>query len=307
MKTERLIDHLEKLNTFKLVAELQSIHKASLRLRRTQPAVSRTIQTLESVLDCTLMRRVSHGIRLTEDGEKLFRFSQSLIANVQEFGQLSSAEIQSQRVLRIASYDNIVCGILSGFSKNLILEIPNISFSVGGPNSKILGEVLSEKADCGFLAEPKIISGLSFRKIYTERYGLFVSKVFLKENKLKSNGKLRAKNLYQFQIIAMPAAIAGANKSIDRLLWDIGLKNPLVVDSYEVAMQLTRDGVGIGILPFSTAWRDIQSENLIELELTDVPKKTFGPHDLVLCWNSNRIHPGVGVLERYLKDFFEKL
>jgi DNA-binding transcriptional LysR family regulator len=307
MKTERLIDHLEKLNTFKLVAELQSIHKASLRLRRTQPAVSRSIQTLESILECSLLKRVSHGVRLTEDGEKLFRFSQTLIGSVHEFGQLASVETQNQRILRIASYDNIVCGILSGICKKLISEVPNFSISAGGPNSKILGEVLSEKMDCGFLAEPKIISGLSYKKIYTERYGLFASKDFFKESHFSSKEKMRTQQLRQYQIIAMPEAIAGANKNIDRLLWDIGLKNPIVVDSYEVAMQLTRDGVGVGIMPFSTAWRDIQSKNLIEIELKDVPKKTFGPHDLVLCWNSNRTHPGVDALERLLNNFFERL
>lgn len=307
MNKKRLVEHLEKLNAFRVVAELKSVHRASSRLGLTQPAVSRTIKVLEEVLECRLMERESKGIRLTSDGNRLYEYAKLIAKTLENFDTTGESEPTNSAPFRIATYDNIACNIISGLGKSLLSELPRLSISVGGPNTRILGELIGGKFDCAFIAQPRTLKELEYKKIFTERYGLFVSNDFFKKNGLSATEVLRVNDLKKFQIIAMPDAIAGASKNIDRLLWEIGLKSPISIDSYEVAMQLTRDGLGIGILPFSTAWRDICGKRMQELRLKDVPRSSFGRHDLSLCWNPRQKHPGIAIFDRIVTDFFSKI
>ncbi len=307
MNKKRLAEHLEKLNTFKIVADLKSVHKASSRLGLTQPAVSRTIKVLEDVLECRLIERESRGIRLTADGSRLYEYAKLIAKTLESFDAVGEGVAAQSGPLRIATYDNIACQIISGLGKKLSSEIPSLSISVGGPNGRILGDLIGGKFDCAFIAQPRILTGLEYKKMFTERYGLFVANDFFKKSGLNAKDSLRIDDIKKFQIIAMPDAIAGANKNIDRLLWEVGLKNPLSIDSYQVAMQLTRDGLGLGIMPFSTAWRDLKENRLQELHLKDVPRSTFGRHDLTLCWNPKQMHPGVETFQKMLMGFFSEV
>lgn len=307
MNKKRLAEHLEKLNTFRIVADLKSVHKGASRLGLTQPAVSRTIKVLEDVLECRLMEREARGIRLTPDGIRLYEYAKVLANTLDSFDATGESTPADSGPLRIATYDNIACNIISGLGKALTSEIPHLSISVGGPNSRILGDLIGGKFDCAFIAQPRILKDLEYKKLFTERYGLFVARDFYKKSGLSEKAALRINDLKKFQIIAMPDAIAGASKNIDRLLWETGLKSPISIDSYEVAMQLTRDGLGIGIMPFSTAWRDICHKRLQELHIKEVPRSSFGCHDLSLCWNPKQKHPGITILERTLVDFFSDL
>jgi DNA-binding transcriptional LysR family regulator len=56
------------LRAFVVVAEEESFTYAALRLRITQPALSRTVQQLESILGVQLIRRTSKSFELTEAG-----------------------------------------------------------------------------------------------------------------------------------------------------------------------------------------------------------------------------------------------
>lgn len=307
MNKKRLIEHLEKLATFKIVADLKSVHKASSRLGLSQPAVSRTIKVLEDVLECELMTRESRGISLTEDGHRLYEYAKLIEKTVDTLDVKGDSEVTNSGPLRIATYDNIACSIISQMGKLLLAEIPRLSVSVGGPNTRILGDLIGGKVDCAFIAEPRIMAGLEYKKLFTERYGLFIASDFYKKCGLAKKESLKISDIKEFQLIAMPDAIAGVNKNIDRLLWEVGLKSPISIDSYEVAMQFTRDGLGIGIMPFSTAWRDVESNALKELHLKDVQSKSFGCHSLILCWNPKQKHSGIPILEKKLMDYFSKI
>lgn len=307
MNKKRLIEHLEKLTTFKVVAELKSVHKASSRLGLSQPAVSRTIKVLEDVLECELMTRESRGINLTADGLRLYEYAKLIEKTVDNFDVKTDSEAHNTYPLRVATYDNIACSVVSQIGKSLLAEVPHFSVSVGGPNSRILGDLIGGKVDCAFIAEPRIMAGLEYKKVFIERYGLFIANDFYKKSGLGKKENLKISDIKELQLIAMPDAIAGANKNIDRLLWEVGLKSPISIDSYEVAMQFTRDGLGIGIMPLSTAWRDLEKNVLKELQLKDVKSKSFGCHNLTLCWNPKQKHQGVQIFEKKLSDYFSKI
>ena len=61
---------LRRLRTFVAVAELGTVSKAALRLRITQPALSRQIMDLQQELGLRLFDRVGRGLVLTAEGEQ---------------------------------------------------------------------------------------------------------------------------------------------------------------------------------------------------------------------------------------------
>lgn len=65
--------NLELYRSFYYVAEYSSISKAAERLYITQPAVSRAIRQLEYELGCTLFTRTPRGVKLTQEGQVLYR------------------------------------------------------------------------------------------------------------------------------------------------------------------------------------------------------------------------------------------
>ena len=59
---------LRRLRTFVTVAELGTVSKAAVRLRITQPALSRQIIELQNELRLRLFDRVGRGLVLTAEG-----------------------------------------------------------------------------------------------------------------------------------------------------------------------------------------------------------------------------------------------
>ena len=72
--------NLDLIKTFSVVAKYQNITKASEILITTQPAVSKAIKNLENQLNCNLFIRSRKGVKLTEDGLKLYEASKKVLS-----------------------------------------------------------------------------------------------------------------------------------------------------------------------------------------------------------------------------------
>lgn len=67
------------LRAFVILAEKGSYHKAAEALYLTQPALSKQIQTLESIIGEMLFQRDRHGAKITEVGKKLLSKAHELL------------------------------------------------------------------------------------------------------------------------------------------------------------------------------------------------------------------------------------
>ena len=78
--------NLELYKIFVTVAKEQNITKASEKLNLTQPAVTKHMKNLESLLETKLFIRSNHGIKLTKQGMELYeeiKNSVEVLANVE--------------------------------------------------------------------------------------------------------------------------------------------------------------------------------------------------------------------------------
>ena len=73
------IDRLELMQTFMRIVEAGSLSAAAQQLGTSQPTVSRRLQLLEKSLGLKLLRRSTHSMSLTEDGERLLGHARELL------------------------------------------------------------------------------------------------------------------------------------------------------------------------------------------------------------------------------------
>src|SRR6201995_873893 len=78
-------DRLELLPTFVPIVEAGSLSAAAARMGATQPTISRRLQALERLLGMRLLRRSTHTMKLTEDGERCFERAREVLANWESF------------------------------------------------------------------------------------------------------------------------------------------------------------------------------------------------------------------------------
>lgn len=102
-----------ELEAFFAVAQTQNMTHAARNLFVTQSALSQRIQKLESTLEATLFVRDRKGLRLTESGQKLLRFCQSMNGLEEEFlEELQSNSQELAGIIRIASFSSVMRSVL---------------------------------------------------------------------------------------------------------------------------------------------------------------------------------------------------
>ena len=73
------------LKTFVMVAKEEHLTRAAEKLHTSQPAVSAHIKTLEEELGLTLFLRTAKGMRLTNEGLKLYQNALAALATIDDF------------------------------------------------------------------------------------------------------------------------------------------------------------------------------------------------------------------------------
>lgn len=74
-------DRIDLLRTFVRIVDAGSLSAAAQQLGTTQPTVSRRLQALERHFGLRLLQRSTHGMQLTEDGERCLQHARGLLDN----------------------------------------------------------------------------------------------------------------------------------------------------------------------------------------------------------------------------------
>ncbi|MEP6504240.1 MAG: LysR family transcriptional regulator [Betaproteobacteria bacterium] len=84
-KATATADRFELMETFVRIVDAGNLSAAAAQLGTTQPTVSRRLQALERSLGVRLLRRSTHSMTLTEDGQRCLERARELIANWHAF------------------------------------------------------------------------------------------------------------------------------------------------------------------------------------------------------------------------------
>jgi DNA-binding transcriptional LysR family regulator len=95
-------DRIELLQTFVRIVEAGSLSAAALQMGLTQPTTSRRLQALERSLGLRLLKRSTHAMKLTEEGERCFARAKELLSNWESFeGDLRGSTDVPEGSLRV--------------------------------------------------------------------------------------------------------------------------------------------------------------------------------------------------------------
>lgn len=130
------------LKYFQKVAELEHMTQAANALHIAQPALSRTIRSLENELDVKLFDRQGRSIRLTRDGHILLKHAESFLKEYAEMQQefKDSRDLQQMTVrLFIQTATKLIPSFLKEFKREhpeAIVELvnPNLAAQTNEPD-----------------------------------------------------------------------------------------------------------------------------------------------------------------------------
>ena len=103
-KSNATADRFELMETFVRIVDAGSLSAAAAQMGTTQPTVSRRLQALERSLGVRLLRRSTHSMTLTEDGQRCLDRARELLANWHAFeADLRGAGDEPEGTLRVVA------------------------------------------------------------------------------------------------------------------------------------------------------------------------------------------------------------
>jgi DNA-binding transcriptional LysR family regulator len=188
-----MLKDFAKLQTFLTVVKEKSFSKASAKLGISQPAVTQQIKFIEDYLDTKIVERKKNGIRLTKEGEDLFR-----IAN-----RLEKAILNSEKeLLKIINKDfTFVMGASNSIGNYLLPsylgaikeKIDNEVHINVGLSADIIEQIEDKKIDIGLIESPIFHDGIIYREWVEDELVVFSNQPIPKQ--------LRKEDLYKFDWI----------------------------------------------------------------------------------------------------------
>ena len=145
--------NFNQLRVFHAVAQAGSLSKAALRLHISQPAVSKHLKDLEAALDTVLFDRLPRGVRLTESGALLARYTNRVFALADE-AQTALDDLRGLRRGHLAIGASTTIGnyLLPSALATFRKRYPSIELSLRIENTEtIQARLVDRQIDLGFV------------------------------------------------------------------------------------------------------------------------------------------------------------
>lgn len=297
-----LLDHLDKLNAFKVIVESGTMIKAAKRLNMTQPSLSRLIQTLESASGKTLLTRGRQGVAPTRAGRHLMQFAGATLSELARLeARLSSPELETAGLVRIGSYETLAEYLWPEFIARFRRSHPEIQIALKTASSREHFRSLEDgELDILVDAEPRITGDFISWLLYEDRFGFYGHPKKVPQN-------LAPESSDKAPIIYCPQAFDRENKLIRQTLTERGysFRESIELDSFTAVRTFARAGLGIGVLPLRLAEHGGAKSDLEPIELKGFSARGFGAHGIYATVRSNRAdEPLVRLLVKALREDF---
>ncbi len=310
MKTGFLKDHLEKLVAFKTVVDVGSISGAALVLNISQSSLSHSMMTLEEAIDTQLLERKSRGVELTETGQVLYDFSKRLHLDVISVeSRLHAPKDENSGHLRLATHETLAVHVWPRFLRALKEKYPQIQVSLfSGRVDPIVEGVINNDYHLSVTVEPVSHSKIEKVYLYSGNFGLYVGP---KENcdlfpQLKKT-MLMPSDIQNIPVMTDVHAHIEQGLPIPRYLSELNLGSTHLyeVNSFEAAIRLSSQGLGIAAIPTRNAEEAVAQKLIRKIQVKGVPEKRFGAYSICAAYRTDDTSLKIiKILISELKKFF---
>ncbi len=183
-----------KLETFLTVSRERSFSKASAKLGISQPAVTQQIKFIEKYLAAKIIERKKNGIKLTAEGDELYKVASVLEKHIHIAEQEILKIINKEITFRLGASFTIGNYVIPGECLNTIGESINNDINLSIQESqKIINDLKDRKLDVGLIESPIMDNEMVYREWLEDELVVFSNTPIPKT--------LKTEELYDFRWI----------------------------------------------------------------------------------------------------------
>lgn len=259
---------LADLRLFIHIAESPSLTQGARKAFLSPAAASARIKALESQLGSRLLYRDSRGVELTPAGQRLLQHARLIMRQVDylksEFTEYGTDAAGHMRIFaNTTAVTEFLPEVLAGF----LAERPGVTVDLQERLSRdIVRGVLDGAADLGIIAGPVQAPGLQVLHFSTDRLVLAVPL----GHALAQHQSVSFADTLAYQHIGLhegSTLLSFLREQVETLGGSLALR--IQVSSFEAICRMVEAGVGIGIIPESSALRHSRTMQLATLQLDE--------------------------------------
>lgn len=248
-----------QLRYFTLVADLQSIAKASAHLGVASPAISRSIASLEDELECLLFDRDGRGMRLTGSGEILRERALQILRDVELARQDVMAEGRHLAGdLTLGATPSVVALLGARLVERNLIELPRVRTRV----SEGYSGYLQNWVQTG-VVDFALVNGFQpgSAALQCERLGV---------ERLYAIGvaDFQAEPITLSDVLDAPLLLPSVQNPIRSLIDDAAetlgrtIETVVDIDSALLLKEMAANGAGLAVLPFAAVQTEVAAGQL---------------------------------------------
>ncbi|RLA71785.1 MAG: LysR family transcriptional regulator [Epsilonproteobacteria bacterium] len=159
-----MLKDFAKLQTFLTVIKEKSFSKASAKLGISQPAVTQQIKFIEEYLDTRIVERKKNGIKLTKEGEDLYRIAtrldKAISASEKDLLKIINKEFTFVLGASYAIGNYVIPPHLGAIKEKINNEV----YMQVGLSADIMNMLEDKKIDIGLIESPVFRDGIIYRE-----------------------------------------------------------------------------------------------------------------------------------------------
>ena len=269
--------NFELYKTFYSVAKNKNITKAAHELMISQPAVSKSIKTLEEQLGCSLFIRNKYGVTLTEEGLTFYKNIKPAIEMIEH------AEEMLQETLNL-DYGTLSIGVSNTLTRKYLLPYikrfhemyPKIKIKIStSPTFELINQARNGLIDFIILNLPYQLP-TDFKEIALKE----VNDCFIANSDWK---ELKDKTISLEEIKNYPLILIAKGSNTRTFLDNFCEKNNMTLTpemelaSHSLVTAFTKIGLGIGYATKEFLEKDLKEETLFEIKTNPIiPSRQIG-------------------------------
>ncbi len=270
---------LERLLSFRAVADAGAIAKAAPDQPARQSLMSRQIRELEEFFGTQLIRRAGRGLVLTEAGRELAALIRRQTADLGEFARRHAG--RPQEVI-IGAPQTVVENVVIPKLMAIASRRPYTCAVRHLPTHDIPTAVAEGRIDLGFVYDTPANPALAHRTVSSVTPRLVMSRVFI----------LGTPHPFTVQSVlpSVPVVVAAGGRTREALMayaekHGIDLQIAITVDSHAAAEAAVRSRLGAAVLP------SLVTERMPEADFHRLflPQASFPERKLQLIWSERNV------------------
>ncbi|PSH61741.1 LysR family transcriptional regulator [Phyllobacterium brassicacearum] len=279
-------ENVSDLMAFIAVAQEGSFTRAAVRLGVSQPALSKTIRTLEERLGLRLLSRTTRSVAPTEAGERLLRSIEPHFAGIEgSLSALTELRDKPSGIVRITATQHAADTVMWPRLSKVMLNYPDITVELVSDEG--LANIVSERFDAGVRVGEYVEKDMIAVRIGPAmRQAIVASPGYFKERPAPQHPEeLTGHRCINLRRVTRGGYFPWEFEKRGREI-NVRVEGQLAVSSLELARRAALDGLGVAYLPDDMVQDDLTKKRLVRV-LEDWCEPFPGYH---LYYPSSRQH-----------------